>query len=255
MALMPNKRSTQFATLLLSFLFAASASSAFGQSWQIEQQWQSSCLLQSDHELDARQPTFAHVAREDLLTPAMQQVANQISIGMVQSNLAAGFARVSQQSLVDLHVVVSNSVDDQLTDRDDYWSYYLDCDRWQVTFNAAQPTQETLVTAEAERVARTPFELGFIWLVDMHDEFLDVIESANFATVENMTTATPVVQEEVVIPATEPLQPVAAMLSSIHHPAIDILKGLHHALADKFQYLENLNGLVTQLTVPTNEGS
>ena len=69
----------------------------------------------------------------------ISDVANKIVNGIVNSIPADEFTqafRESYDSLVNLNVLVGDTVEASATQEDPYWNYYLSCDGWNVAFNS-----------------------------------------------------------------------------------------------------------------------
>lgn len=251
MALMPAKKSAHILTLLLSLWFAASAQA---QAWKLEDQLKNDCLWETSTLLADAQVLPVTVPQSN---PALQLIANKISLGMAQSGHAAGAVKIERTPSVDLNVVVSNDVDKQYANSDLYWSYYLDCDRWNVSFNQEVPTKQMLEAAEVERVSNSPCELSLAWLTETHNDFINACECAAFATVESLETSeiVPPTKSTFADSKAKPVHSMLQIISCFQHPVIDALRELHVSAMHNYPYLEHLTQVVTRLTAPVDEGS
>ena len=80
----------------------------------------------------------------------IRDVANKIVSGIVNALHHQGvneYYRESYDSLVNLNVLVGDTVEASTTQEDPYWNYYLSCDGWNVVFNSEPEFDEPSVAS------------------------------------------------------------------------------------------------------------
>ncbi len=251
---------TGVAIFMATLLFTANNSQA--QSWELENRV--ACLF----EAAPIQTPLEELQAFTEIPSSMRWVSDKVASGMAAATFAEGSVIVRPEATVLLNSIVTREIDEQ-SEEDSYWQYYLDCDKWQVSFNDEEPVYEVFAPAnmntETGTIAST---LGFAWLKERHDEWLAQINDAMFHVVENVATLTPTTPiaeppalEQPQIPTkvlTQQSDLIGSMLQATklyQSPIIDFVRETVCDMHEKiYSQTKQASGIFSELTWPIVNG-
>ena len=121
--------------------------------------------------------------------PSFSGISDLISQGIVFAQNAAMSTVADPDATANLSMVVANSFDAEC-DYDSYWRYYRDCDRWHVSFGAAELTVlPTPIDTRTLSIGSTI--VAVVGIANIHwQNVQSVFEDVEYSIVENL----PVIQ-------------------------------------------------------------
>ncbi len=152
---------------------------AQGQSWQCELPFEPVCWIASDGHFDGSRAESLENT-ESPLTQCIREAAEKIHESIALAALPSGAIRMVSDRVVDLPVVIANSIDKQLCNGDHYWSYYEHCDRWGVSLGNSEIIR---LTPSKHPVENVPTRC--IWKACLN-RVVEKIQLAEFQLCENL---------------------------------------------------------------------